>query len=144
MNNSPDTFRPNGLHQGKTWIKRWTCFKSIEKSFQMVRLVPSFPIPYSIFTFLWLRDANFLKNYIMKQYVRVFSRVLRDTTPRFVCPSVGRSVGWLVGRSVPILLFLCFCSLWPHCSCPNPLMTSNVASAHTHATGAALCSENIS
>ena len=34
----------------------------------------------------------------------VFSRVLRDSTPRYVGPSVGRSlsrwVGWSVGRSV--------------------------------------------
>ena len=29
----------------------------------------------------------------------LFSRVLRDTTPRFVRWLVGRSAGWLVGRS---------------------------------------------
>ena len=30
----------------------------------------------------------------------LFSRVLRDSTPRFVRPSVGRLVGRLIGRSV--------------------------------------------
>ena len=35
-----------------------------------------------------------------------FSRVLRDSTPRFVGPLVRRSVGpWLVSQSVPFLLF---------------------------------------
>ena len=29
----------------------------------------------------------------------IFSRVLRDSTPRYVGRSVGRLVGWLVGRS---------------------------------------------
>ena len=31
----------------------------------------------------------------------VLSRVLRDSTLRYVGPSVGRSVGWLIGRLVP-------------------------------------------
>ena len=29
----------------------------------------------------------------------LLSRVLRDSTPRYVGPSVGQSVGWSVGRS---------------------------------------------
>ena len=37
-------------------------------------------------------------------------------------------VGWLVGH---ILLFFMFFILWPPCSCPDALMTSN---AHPHAT----------
>ena len=37
--------------------------------------------------------------------IAIFSRVLRDSTPRFVRPSVGWSVGRSVGRLVPILLF---------------------------------------
>ena len=37
--------------------------------------------------------------------------------------SVRRSVCQLVGPSVPILLFLCFCSFWLHCSCPNAPVT---------------------
>ena len=42
----------------------------------------------------------------------IFSRVLRDSTTRFVGPSVRRSVHHT-------LLFSAFCGLWPHCSCPN-------------------------
>ena len=58
-----------------------------------------------------------------------------------LCPSVGRSVGrsvgwWSVGRShftfFMILFFL------PHCSCPNGLVTSNIAHAHPHATAVAV------
>ena len=63
--------------------------------------------PLSRFPLLLLRSLS------------LFSRVLRDTTPRFVC----RSVGWLVGQSVPILFFLCFCGLWPHCTCQSALVT---------------------
>ena len=55
----------------------------------------------------------------------VFSCVLRDTTPRFVRRlvgrSVGRSVGWSVGSH--FTFFLCFCGLWPHCTCPSALVT---------------------
>ena len=36
-----------------------------------------------------------------KELRTLFSRVLRDSTPRYVGPSVG----WLVGWSVPFLLF---------------------------------------
>ena len=69
----------------------------------------------------------------------VFSRVLRDSTPRFVGPSVRRSVRPSVGPSVRhTLLFLGFCGLWPHCSCPNDQVTSNTAPAHPHATGVAV------
>ena len=61
-----------------------------------------------------------------------FSRVLRDSTPRFVrllvCPSVGLSVR----QSVTLLLF------WPQSSCPNNQVTSNMALAHPHATGVAV------
>ena len=49
-----------------------------------------------------------------------FSRVQRDSTPRFVGPSVT--------------LFLGFCGLWPHCSYPSDQVTSNTAPAHPHAT----------
>ena len=58
--------------------------------------------------------------------VLVFSRVLRDSTPRYIGP--------LVGRSVPLLLFRRFC-----CSCPNALMNfPSTAPAHLHATGVAV------
>ena len=56
----------------------------------------------------------------------IFSRVLRDSTTRFVGPSVGLSVHHT-------LLFLFFCGIWPHSSCPNDQVTSNIAPAHPHA-----------
>ena len=62
---------------------------------------------------------------------RIFSRVLRDSTTRFVGPSVGPSVRHT-------LLFLGFCGRWPHCSCPSDQVTSNTAPAHPHATGVAV------
>ena len=67
--------------------------------------------------------------------VVVFSRVLRDSTLRFLCPSVRPSV---------TLYFFCFvflfffCGFWPYCSCPNDLVTSIMAPAHPHATGVAV------
>ena len=61
----------------------------------------------------------------------LFSRVLRDSTPRFVGPSLGPLVRWSVHHT---LLFWGFCGLWPHCSCPNDEATSNIAPAHPHAT----------
>ena len=48
-----------------------------------------------------------------------------------LCPSVGRLVRH-------ILLFLGFCGLWPHCSCPNDLVSSITAPAHPNATGIAV------
>ena len=69
----------------------------------------------------------------------IFSRVLRDSTPRFVGPSVGPMVRPSVRRSVRhTLLFLFFCGLWPHCSCPNDGVASNMAPAHPHATWVAV------
>ena len=47
--------------------------------------------------------------------------------------SVSRSVGRLVGDT---LLF--FMILLPHGSCPNGLVTSNMAPAHPHATSVAV------
>ena len=49
-----------------------------------------------------------------------------------LCPSVGR----LVGRS-RFTFFYDFILL-PHCSCPNGLVTSNMAPAHPHATSVAV------
>ena len=61
----------------------------------------------------------------------IFSRVLRDSTPRSVGLSVGLSVRRSVRRSVRhTLLFLGFCGFWPHCSCPSDRMTSGTAPAH--------------
>ena len=61
-----------------------------------------------------------------------FSCVLRDSTPRFVGPSVRSSV------CPSHVTFLSFCGLWPHCSCPSGKVTSNTAPAHPHATGVAV------
>ena len=50
----------------------------------------------------------------------VFSRVQRDSTPRFVRPSVGRLVGLSVGRSVTFYFFYVYyfltLLLLPKCS----------------------------
>ena len=43
-----------------------------------------------------------------------------------LCPSVGRLVGRSVGHT---LLFFMISFLWPHCSCLNGLVTSNMAPA---------------
>ena len=45
-------------------------------------------------------------------YNYFFSRLLSDSTTRFVGPSVR----WSVRHT---LLFLGFWGLWPYCSCPN-------------------------
>ena len=47
-------------------------------------------------------------------------------------PSVGRLVGW------SLTLFFIILFLWPHCSCPNGLVTSNMAPAHPQATSVAV------
>ena len=44
------------------------------------------------------------------------------------CQSIRRSV-------YHALLFWGFCDLWPHSSCPNDHVTSNMAPAHPHANG---------
>ena len=61
----------------------------------------------------------------------ILSRVLCDSTTRFVGPSIRPSVRHT-------LLFLGFCGFWPHCSCPNDGVTSIMAPAHPHATRVAL------
>ena len=50
--------------------------------------------------------------------------------------SLSQSDGWLVGPS-HLTLFMFFI-LWPHCTCPNALVTSQMAPAHTHAIGVAV------
>ena len=61
--------------------------------------------------------------------------MLRDSTPRFVGPSVRPLVRPLFRHT---LLFLGFCGFWPYCSCPNDLVTSIMAPAHPHKTGVAV------
>ena len=64
--------------------------------------------------------------------MRLFSRVHATLQPAL---SVGRSVGRSVGH---ILLFFMILFIWPHCTCPNGLVTSNMAPAHLHATSTAM------
>merc|ERR1712142_282785 len=66
-----------------------------------------------------------------------FSRVLRDSSPRFVGPSVSPSVGPSIRHT---LLFLGVRVFWLHCSCPNDLVASITDPAHPHATGVAVYS----
>ena len=61
--------------------------------------------------------------------ITIFSRVHATLQPAL-------SVGWSVGRSHIIFSMILF--LWPHCSCPNGLVTSNMAPAHPHATSVAV------
>ena len=60
------------------------------------------------------------------QTLIIYGRLLRDSTPHFVGPSVRRSVHWSVRHT---LLFFGFCGLGPHCSCSNDQLTSNTAPA---------------
>ena len=64
----------------------------------------------------------------------IFSRVLRDSTPRFVGPSVGPSVH----PSVTLYFFWGLWDFWLYCFCPNDLVTSIQTPAHPHATGVAV------
>ena len=71
----------------------------------------------------------------------IFSCVLRDSTTYFVDLSVGPSVHPLVPLSAGpshFTFFWFFCSLWPHRSCPNDLLTSKTAPAHPQATRVAV------
>ena len=69
------------------------------------------------------RYCNFFVEERILAELILFCRVLRDSTPRFVRRSV---------------VFFMFFILWPYCSCPNALVTSNMAPAHPHATGVAV------
>ena len=66
-------------------------------------------------------------------YRMIFSRVHATLEPAL-------SVRRLVGLSVGLSRFTFFYDfiLWPHCSCPNGLVTSNMAPAHPHATSVAM------
>ena len=49
--------------------------------------------------------------------------------------SVRLSVGRSVGHTFTFFMNFIF---WPHCSCPNATLPSNMAPAHPHATGVAV------
>ena len=93
------------------------------------------------------RNSGCLGNASILKIWGYFSRVLRDSTTRYVSlsvgQSVGRSVGWAVGRlvgwSVPFLLFWHFWAFWAYGSCPDALVTFfSTAPAHPHATRVAM------
>ena len=73
-----------------------------------------------------------------KHAIDGWTLVLHDFSPRYVRPSVGWSVSRSVGWLVTFYFSLRSCNLWPHCSCPNALVTQNMAPAHPHATGVAV------
>ena len=81
--------------------------------------------------FVFIKDNYILSTFHLIETL-IMSSVLRDFTPRFVGPSVGR----LVGRSHFTFFMIIF--LWPHSSCQNGLETSNMAPAHPHATSVAV------
>ena len=59
-----------------------------------------------------------------------FQSRARDSTTRFVGPSVRRSVRPSVRPSIALYFFWGFCGFWPYCSCPNDLVYSITAPAH--------------
>ena len=61
----------------------------------------------------------------------LFSRVHATLQPAL---SVCQSVGLLV----TFYFFFTILFFWPHCSCPDGLVTSNMAPAHPHATSVAV------
>ena len=51
-----------------------------------------------------------------------------------LCLSVGLLVCWLVSHTLLFMIFI----FWPNCSCPNGLVTSNMAPVHLHTTSVAV------
>ena len=91
----------------------------------------------------YIYAINFTVKCVWLDFFLSFSRVLHDSTPRYVGPlvgwSVGRSVGQSVGRSVPFLRFRRFWAFWAYGSCPDDLVTfSSTAPAHLHGTRVAV------
>ena len=68
----------------------------------------------------WVSDRARLSRPMMRPLLmNVFSRVLRDSSPRFVGPSVGRLVG--------LLLFRRFKAVCAHCSFPNAILSHSMS-----------------
>ena len=89
----------------------------------------SLPIYLSINQFIYLWNSFLMPDFDSTSYkMLVVSRVLRDSTSRYVGRSVGRSVGRLVGPLFTFSAFLSFLSIrllprcpsdfLQHCSCP--------------------------
>ena len=87
----------------------------------------------------YIYAINFTVKRVWLDFFLSFSRVLHDSTPRYIGPSiVGRLVGWLVGQS-PFLLFWRFWAFWAYGSYSDALVTfSSTAPAHPHATRVAV------
>ena len=77
----------------------------------------------------YLSHFHFLSVFIQTSLWILFSRLHATLQPIL---SIGRSVG----RSHFTFFMILF--LWPHCSCPNGLVTSNMSPAHPHATSVAV------
>ena len=100
---------------------------------------PSFPVFcqfFGVLSFSFLVAVTRLYKLFLGSLVRrlilfavllfFFSRVLRDSTPCFV------------SRSDTLYCLLCIIILWPYCSYPIALVSSNIAPAHPHTTGVAV------
>ena len=64
----------------------------------------------------------------------VFSRILCDSIPLFLGLSISLSVGMSVSHFTFVMIFI----FLAYGLCPNGLVTSNMAPAHSHATGVAV------
>ena len=91
--------------------------------------MPSMFFVFSTFLFVELGEAEKNRLFLVA-YKRLYTPLCSS-----VRWSVGRSVGWSVRHT---LLFFMILFLWPHCSCPNGLVTSNMAPAHPNATSVAV------
>ena len=81
-------------------------------------------------------DETIVRISILKFLVACYATLQPALSVR---PSDRRSVRPSVRPSVRhTLLFLGFCGLWPHCSCPNDGEALNMAPAHPHATWVAV------
>ena len=94
-------------------------------------------ILFSVFLCFSLRlFVCFFLFFVLFRCVRQEHISIKGLVRPSVRPSVCLSVRPSVRPSIiHTLLFLGFCGLWPHCSCPNDLVTSNTAPAHPSATG---------
>ena len=74
---------------------------------------PSFVRVFSRWIIFLLKGESSNSDSQNASFLTLFSRVLRNSTSRFVGPSVRPSH----------LIWFFFCGLWTHCSCPNDQVT---------------------